>query len=45
MQDDPGEIKINHEAHHVAYQIRRVMKRLDQDEEICCAPDDEGDSE
>ena len=32
-------VKIDHEAHEVAYQVRRIMKRLDQDQEICCAPE------
>ena len=40
-----GAIKIYHPAHEVAYQIRRVLKRLDQDEEICCAPKAEQESE
>ena len=40
-----GTIKIYHPAHEVAYQIRRVMKRLDQDAEICCAPKAEQESE
>ena len=26
-------------AKDVAYQVRRVLKRLDQDEEICCLPE------
>ena len=28
-------------AKDVAYQVRRVLKRLDQDEEICCLPEEE----
>ena len=30
---------VNEEAFDVAYQIRRVIKRLDQDQELCCEPD------
>ena len=41
FQDAGGPVKIYHPAHEVAYQIRRVMKRLDQDQEICCAPEAE----
>ena len=38
-------VKIYHSVHDVALQIRRVMKRLDQDQEICCAPEAEQESE
>ena len=38
-------VKIYHPAHEVAYQVRRVMDRLDQDAEICCAPSSEQESE
>ena len=30
---------VNENAFDVAYQIRRVIKRLDQDQELCCEPD------
>ena len=45
IMENSGPVKIYHPAHEVAYQIRRIMKRLDQDEEICCAPSSEQDSE
>ena len=41
MEDGGHEIKIDHPAHEVAYQVRRVIRRLDQDEEICCSPETE----
>ena len=44
MKDD-SVIKIYHSSFEVAYQIRRVMKRIDQDEDICCAPSSEQESE
>ena len=40
-----NKVKIDHAAHEVAYQIKRVLKRLDQDEEICCAPETETETE
>ena len=30
---------VNEAAFDVAYQIRRVIKRLDQDQELCCEPE------
>ena len=30
--------KLLHDPAHVALQLRRIIKRLDQDEELCCAP-------
>ena len=44
-KESPGNVKIYHSAHEVAYQVRRVMKRIDQDAEICCAPESEQESE
>ena len=32
---------MHHAAQDVAYQVRRIQRRLDQDEDICCAPDNE----
>ena len=40
-----GVVKLYHSAHEVAFQIRRVLKRLDQDEDICCAPRSEEETE
>ena len=41
LHSTPHEYKVDHPAHEVAYQIRRVMDKLDQDEEICCSPETE----
>ena len=39
MEDHKLPIELDHEAFEVAYQIRRVLKRLDQDSAICCTPE------
>ena len=38
-------IEVEHSAQSAAYQIRRVLNRQDQDEEICCVPEPEEASE
>ena len=40
-----GAYTILHPAQDVAYQIKRVLKRLDQDQELCCAPEEEAEEE
>ena len=43
--DNEQFLKFYHSAGEIAYQVRRVLKRLDQDAEICCAPDEETEEE
>ena len=38
-------VNIDAEPFDVAYQIRRVLQRLDQDQTLCCEPEEETDKE